>query len=152
MSGGGILDSNKTAPDCSVKDGTYNMLLCGLYGNSVNSFTPFVNLTYNELFFYRLFVGYYLVVLQKNPGTLLHSSQNNNLSTLAKKFSSEYIRSKSALSLSFRMLRDLNMAFPFHVGFSMYQENLDGFGKQLARITLPIYTLYDKLRNVQNPQ
>ncbi|MEI7920087.1 MAG: hypothetical protein WCH65_08290 [bacterium] len=41
---------------CDTKDDTYNIMLCGLYGSSNNSFVPFVNLTYNELFYYRLFL------------------------------------------------------------------------------------------------
>jgi hypothetical protein len=107
---------------------------------------------YNELFFYRLFVGYYLLELQKNPGILSQNVYNTNYSTITKKFSAKYHRSQDALSLSLRMLRDTYMAYPFHIGFLMYQERLDGFGKLLAKITTPIYTLYDKLRNVQKPE
>ncbi|MEI7920088.1 MAG: hypothetical protein WCH65_08295 [bacterium] len=83
---------------------------------------------------------------------MVNTAYNNNLTTIMNEFSSQYIRSKDALTLTFRMLRDTNMAFPFHVGFSLYQEDLDGFGKLMARIAPPIYTLYDKLRNVQKPQ
>ncbi len=137
---------------CATRDDDYNIFLCGLYGDASTSMVSFVNLTYNELFYYRLFASYYILMLQKNPGTLISTSQNNDLSTIQKKFSSQYIRSKTALSLTFRMMRDTYMAFPFHVGFSMYQEDLDGFWKLLANIATPIYTLYDKLRNVQKPQ
>ncbi len=137
---------------CDAKNSNYNLLFCGLYGNSHDSFVPFVNLTYNELFYYRLFMSYYFISLQKNPVILIQSTQNNNLDTIVKKFSSEYMRSKNALSLTFRMLRDTNMAFPLHVGFSLYQEDINEFGKVLARIAPPIYTLYDKLRNVQTAQ
>ena len=48
-------------------------------------------------------------------------------SRIAKTFSTQYMWSKDALSLSLRMMRDTYMAFPFHVGFSMYQEDLHGF-------------------------
>jgi hypothetical protein len=50
-----------------------------------------------------------------------------NYASIYKTFSTQYMRSKDALSLSFRMMRDTYIAFPFHVGFSMYQEDLDGF-------------------------
>ena len=137
---------------CSDKeDVDYNPIVCGLYGDTTTSFVSFENLVYNELFYYRLFVGYYLTMLQKNP-VILTKSIHNNYSKIAKKFSSQYTRSKSASSLTFRMLRDMYTAFPFHIGMLMYKEDLDGFGKTLSAIATPIYTLYDKLRNVQAPK
>lgn len=139
--------------NCSLDENQdRNLLLCGLYGDNTTSFVSFVNLSYNELFYYRLFMGYYLVMLQQNPSTLLKNSQNRSLSTITKKFSTQYTRSKDAMSLTFRMLRDTAMAFPMHIGMEMYKEDLDGFGKLLAKIATPIYTLYDKLRNVQKPE
>lgn len=149
-----ILEINSTFnfSGCETKDANYNILLCGLYDDPSNSFVSFVNLTYNELFFYRLFMWYYFVALQKNPNILIASTKNNNLDTLMKKFSTQYTRSKNALSLTFRMLRDTNIGFPFHVWLSLYQEDVSGFGKILVKIATPIYTLYDKLRNVQAPK
>lgn len=154
FSGVWVLEMQKKlgSASCAVHDWNYNILLCGLYGTPANSFVPFVNLTYNELFYYRLFLWYYFAALQKNPWILVNTAYNNNLTTIMHEFSSQYTRSKDALTLTFRMLRDTNMAFPFHVGFSLYQEDLDGFGKLMARIAPPMYTLYDKLRNVQKPQ
>lgn len=137
---------------CSNKESLdYNPIVCGLYGDTTTSFVSFQNLVYNELFYYRLFVGYYLTMLQKNP-VILTKSIYNNYSKIAKKFSSQYTRSKSASSLTFRMLRDMYTAFPFHIGMLMYKEDLDGFGKVISAIATPIYTLYDKLRNVQAPK
>ena len=89
-------------------------------------------------------------MLQKHPN-ILYGSIYNNYTKIAKKLSSQYIRSKSASSLTFRMLRDMYTAFPFHIGMLMYKEDLDGFGKSLSAIAPPIYTLYDKFRNVQTP-
>jgi len=131
---------------------SYNIVVCGLYADTSASFVSFVNLVYNELFYYRLFVWYYLTALQKHPGILAKSTYQRNYTTISKKFSTEYTWIKSALSLTFRMMRDMHTAFPFHIGLLMYQESLDGFGKTLAGIAPPIYTLYDKLRNVQAPQ
>ncbi|MFA6256147.1 MAG: hypothetical protein WC606_03090 [Candidatus Absconditabacterales bacterium] len=136
---------NTDDPSCSSVNNTQiNLFYCGLKDGGA-SMISFVNLLYNELFYYRLFEGYYMIMLQKYP-----SLTTTSYSTIFKKFSSEYIWSKTALSLSLRMMRDTYMAFPFHVGFSMYQEDLDGFGKNLAKIAPSIYTLYDKLRNVQS--
>jgi hypothetical protein len=102
----------------------YDPLICGLYGDTMASLVSFENLVYNELFYYRLFVGYYLTMLQKQPG-ILTKSIYNNYSNISKKFSSEYTRSKSASSLTFRMLRDMYTAFPFHIGMLMYKEYLN---------------------------
>jgi hypothetical protein len=97
-------------------------------------------------------MGYYLSMLQKYPSLLRDNIYLSDYSTIFKSFSTQYMWSKDALSLSLRMMRDTYMAFPFHIGFSMYQEDLNGFWKALARLSPPIYTLYDKLRNVQKPQ
>jgi hypothetical protein len=52
--------------------------------------------------------------------------------------------------LSLRMMRDTYTAFPFHVWFSIYQEDLDSLWSALSHIVRPIYTLDPKLRNVQS--
>lgn len=135
--------SIKDLPACSWSND--NIFVCWLNDAGL-TMVSFVNLAYNELFYYRLFMAYYLTMLQKYPGLV------SNYSSVYRRFSTQYIRSKSAMSLIFRMIRDMYMAYPLHVGFSMYQEDLDGLGKLIARIVTPIYTLYDKLRNVQEPQ
>ncbi|MFA7298718.1 MAG: hypothetical protein WC010_03680 [Candidatus Absconditabacterales bacterium] len=135
---------------CGETDLTKDIFLCGLYGDTAGSLVSFTNLVYNELFYYRLFMGYYFTMLQKNPTILINNTRNTDINKLIKKSSNQYIRSKDALSLTLRMMRDTYMAYPFHIGMLMYQEDLHGFGKLLAKITTPIYTLYDKLRNVQS--
>ena len=128
-----------------------DVFYCWLYGDKAASMVSFVNLAYNELFYYRLFMAYYLTMLQQYPELLKWNAWNLNYSSVFKTFSSQYAWSKDALSLSLRMMRDTYVAFPFHIGFLMYQEDLHGFGRDLAHIAPPIYTLYDKLRNVQKP-
>jgi hypothetical protein len=66
-------------------------------------------------------------MIQKYPQLLLRNTYITEYTSILKTFSTQYMRSKDALSLSFRMMRDTSMAFPFHIGFSMYQEDLDGF-------------------------
>ena len=97
-------------------------------------------------------MAYYLTMLQSYQNLLANNPYADDYSTIAKSFSSQYTWSKDALSLSLRMMRDTYLAFPFHIGFLMYEEDLDGIGKILAKIEPPIYTIYDKLRNVQKPQ
>ncbi len=150
----GILDMTTPAKNdaCALWGMDTDLFYCGLYGDQTIPLHSFVNLSYNELFYYRLFTAYYLVMLQKNPGILAKNTFVTDYDTIVKTLSAQYIRSKSALSLTFRMMRDVYTAFPFHIGLLMYQEDLDKFGKTLAGIATPIYTLYDKLRNVQKPQ
>jgi len=137
---------------CNSTTITTDIFYCGLYGDQVAKLTSFVNLAYNELFYYRLFMWYYLSMIQKHRSLISENTFMTDYNYILKTFSTQYMWSKDALSLSLRMMSDMYMAFPFHVGFSMYQEDLDGFGKAVARIAPPIYTLYDKLRNVQKPQ
>ena len=142
-----------TTPHACLATGTtYDIFLCGLFSDTQTSMISFVNLTYNELFYYRLFMGYYFLMLQKNPTILAKNTYYKESSLLLQEASNQYIRSQDALSLTLRMMRDLYVAYPFHIGFLLYQEWLDGFGNILAKITVPIYTLYDTLRNVQKPQ
>lgn len=131
-------------PTCDQQAPSRNVFYCWLKDTEL-SMTQFINLIYNELYYYRLFVGYYMIILQKYPGI------NSDYATILQNFSSEYAWSKSAISLSLRMMRDMYMAFPFHVWLSMYQEDVDAFSTTLANIATPMYTLYDKLRNVQKP-
>jgi len=126
-----------------------NIFVCWLK-DTWASMVSFVNLLYNELYFYRLFMWYYLVTIQRFPLLLINNQYNNDYSVILKSFSSQYIWSKNALSLSLRMMRDTYMAFPLHIWFLMYQEDLNRFWKTLANIASPIYILYDKLRNVQS--
>ena len=81
----------------------------------------FVDLLYNELYYYRQFVSIYTTKIKENPSFTLSYSFIN------KKFESEYLWSKRAMSLSLRMMRDMYAAFPFHIGLSMYQERLNKF-------------------------
>jgi len=156
LNASGILEISKTKAlanvPCGSPNETTDLFYCGLYGDQWTSLPSFVNLVYNELFYYRLFMWYYLAMIQENPSLISSNTYMNDYSNILKTFSTQYMWSKDALSVSLRMMRDIYVAFPFHVGFTMYQEDLDGFWKALARIAPPIYTLYDKLRNVQKPQ
>jgi hypothetical protein len=129
LNASGILELAKETKDisCATISLTGDIFYCGLYGDKSASLVSFLNLSYNELFYYRLFMGYYLVMLQKYPSLLMQNTYMTDYTTILKTFSTQYMWSKDALSLSMRMMRDMYMAFPFHVGLSMYQEDLDGF-------------------------
>lgn len=114
MTSGDMAPNTKTRPSCSSKDTDLNLIYCGFKNDEASMFS-FINLVYNELFYYRMFVGYYLTILQRNPQILADSAHNNNYASISKKLSSQYIRSKNALSLSLRMMRDMYVTFPLHV-------------------------------------
>lgn len=112
-----------TTPNACLATGDqYDIFLCGLFADTQSSMVSFVNLTYNELFYYRLFMGYYFLMLQKNPTILYKNTYYKQSSALLQEASNQYMRSQEALSLTFRMMRDLYVAYPFHIGFLVYQE------------------------------
>ena len=155
LNASGILSlsaSKAKTVSCPALTSTGDIFYCGLYGDKWASLSSFVNLVYNELFYYRLFMWYYLSMLQAHPELLTNNTYMNDYATILKTFSTQYMWSKDALSLSLRMMRDIYVAFPFHVWFSMYQEDLDGFAKTLKNVMPSIYTLWlYKFKNVQTP-
>lgn len=61
----------------------------------------------------------------------------------------ELSRAKDSLDASLNILQEAYITYPIHIGYLMYLESLNAFGVSLAKIATPVYTLYDKLRNVQ---
>ena len=59
-------------------------------------------------------------VLLKAPVAIANTEVYQRTST----FSNEFTRSQQALSMTLRMMRDIYSAFPLHIGFLMYQEDL----------------------------
>ncbi|MFA5748155.1 MAG: hypothetical protein WC872_03530 [Candidatus Absconditabacterales bacterium] len=144
---------NVNSSECSIDNKNYDILACGLFGDKDNSLLSFINLLYNEIFYYRLFVDYYILTAQEYPQILEDTYSRNTLQNQLEKkisqISNQLMRSEKAISLSIKTLRDNYVAFPLHIGFLMYYEDLNGFGNQLVKIVTPMYTLYDKFRNVQ---
>lgn len=136
---------------CTVSHKDYSLLLCGLYGDKDTSLQQFVNLAYNEFFYYRLFATYYLTMIQtktdilKMTQTTIKPEIDRRSSTLL----NEVQRSQEAFSLTLRMMRDQYAAFPLHIGFLMYQEDFASLGAPLGKISTPISQLYYTLQNVQ---
>jgi len=121
------------------------------------SLSPFINLVYNELFYYNLFVQYYGMQVTKTPDFFKDSTMDAGVWTIAVQQASRINEMKTelmfatwALNMSIRMLRDAYVTFPFHIWFLMYRESLQDFGKSLAKIYTPISTLiWMKFKNVQ---
>jgi hypothetical protein len=93
-------------------------LLCGINGDATTSLEHFLNLMYNELFYYRLFVSYYSLMIRAHASTILGISPtavNDELYDRITTLNDEVTWSQQAVSMTLRMLRDLYAAFPLHI-------------------------------------
>jgi hypothetical protein len=93
-------------------------LRCGINGDTAYSLQGFLNLMYNEFFYYRLFASYYSVMIQGNASTILQLSPTSITDEIYDRtttMNDEIIRSQQALSTTLRMLRDMYSAFPLHI-------------------------------------
>lgn len=149
---------NTTGSDCkeSYKEYGYDVLRCGLFEPWFELKRSYINLVYNEFLYYALFVRYYNNAIRQNNGLApLEYHKNSELASSylvnqAYEFNRAVNASQKAISLSMKMLNELNFTFPLHVWFMMYQEDLLNLrDKSLYKIVTPLYTLYWKLRNVQ---
>lgn len=145
-----VADFDKVC-DVSSTD-KYSLLLCGLYGDTTKSLERFLNLTYNELFYYQYFMNYYSWIMStRSPEVLKTRMQDASLeaTTRITNITNELTWSQQALSLTMRMLRDDYTAFPLHIWFLMYQEDLITISEPLSKLYTPLNQLYYLLRNVQ---
>lgn len=147
-----------TCSDLGKTNSSYNIILCGLrWDPTQKSLSPFINLVYNELFYYNLFVEYYGMQVKKNPTLFKDSTMEAWVWTIITQQTSrinemktELIFSKQALEISIRMLRNAYVTFPLHIWFLMYRESLQDFGQAIAKIATPVYTLFGmKFKGVQ---
>ncbi len=134
----------------------FDTLSCGLFGYGFNINHMYLWLVYNEFLYYSLFVKYYNYVILNNPGLATADQKDDYLFALdylknkAYEFNREVNASQKAISIGMKMLSEIDVTFPLHVWFMMYQEDLLRLrDKSLYKIVTPFYTLYGKLRNVQ---
>lgn len=146
--------SKSDAKVCDAADPAYSLLLCGLYGDTSTSLQQFLNLTYNELFYYRLFMTYYTTMIQSKTELLwlTQATAGPEISKRVTAFANEFTRSQQALAMTIRMLRDQYAAFPLHIWFLMYQEDLQKLANPLAQLYTPLTQLYHTLQNVQKKE
>jgi len=137
----------------------FNILSCWLFGYGFNMNHMYLNLVYNEFLYYALFVKYYNYIILSNPNLAPAEQQKDYqiavdyLKNNAYQFNREVNASQRAISLGIKMLREIDVTFPLHVWFMMYQEDLLNLrDKSLYKIVTPFYTLYGKLRNVQTKE
>lgn len=124
----------------------YDLVLCGTLWETDNGLRPFINMLYNELTRYFTFTTYYKWILsQKNTVDEATTDEISQLEASQEKL----------LFLTNKTLDDLlnfSTSYPIHIGMLMYQEDLLRFRNRLSKVVTPFYTLYHKLRNVQEGQ
>lgn len=128
-----------------------DIIYCGLMGSAIGaSSVSFVDLVYNELFYYRLFMAYYISLLRHYDTYFLDSDNISVERVRVVDRGMQYIYDvQQASELAIQASRDIYMVYPLHVWLSWYYELLYVMRWQLAKVVTPLYTLYDKLRNVQ---
>lgn len=110
-----------------------------------------------EHFFYRLFLTYYDYVIQTDrtifPDQYREASALSAKRLMVSQSIGNYVSwSKQALGMSLGMLHELRITFPLHIGLLAYYEDLFKLRKELIKAVTPLYTLHDKLKNVQKPE
>ena len=143
--------------DCSYprkQDAQYHIFICGFGSQDRNSLDTFALMVNNELFFYRLFMAQYMWWIQSEKRIL--PAWYTSLERYAGKTADiiattqqQIARTQDAVDLSTKMLREMYATFPIHIWLLIYYEDIYRLRKELAKVVTPLYTLYDKLRNVQ---
>lgn len=146
-----------TKIDCAYpwKETTeYNIFICGFGSPDRNSLDTFTLMIHNELFFYRLFMAQYMWWIQAERKILpkwydsldKYAAKTADIIAITQQ---QVARTQDATDLSMKMLREMYATFPIHIWLLIYYEDLYRLRKELAKVVTPLYTLYDKLRNVQ---
>lgn len=130
-----------------------NTITNWLYWGNIDSF---INLIYNELMYYGLFVEYYSYLLQNKS-----EFKNRNVKNFNDKIANNQNRiwemydniesSRKAIQTSIKILKEIQYTFPIHIWFLMYSEDIYKFVWNMNKTLTPIYTLQDIFRNVQKP-
>lgn len=131
--------------DCqNAKFAKANLVYCWLAWEVQWWLSKFVDLVYNELNWYAIFISYY--------GNIIAQREEIKDNIIA-----EYTQSmewpQKFISLTEETLKDLNdiiVTYPIHVTLVAFEEDLLRLrDKYLVKVVTPIYCLYYKLRNVQ---
>jgi len=144
-----ILDNLRILNKDYIYEEKDNLIYNWIIRHSNALFTEFTNTIYNELFFFRLFIDYYNITVSSNYNIIKKTS--SSVIKDITKFDNEFSRIQKSISMTTRNLRDIYISFPLHIGLVMYYEDVLKLWKELEWISTPIYSLYDKFRNVQKP-
>gem|GEM_PF-2461935 len=115
----------------------------------------FVNLLYNELFYYRLFMDYYISMLDLKSVDLLLEDPNKRFQEIVAnrqlRARKNLMYSTQAMDMSMQSLSELYLTYPIHIGFLMLITEYTDLRDSLTRLAPGLYTLTDKMKNPQEP-
>lgn len=155
-----ILDTNKILeqfdkPTCNPKIKS-DIVICGLIWDKLFPWQSLVDLLYNEYFFYRLWIHFYAQQIQINAGLFTDDIRTNDLVDQRIERIGNIQRhahyTDKALTIATKYLREMYATYPIHIGMITYYEKLYSLRGQLIWLVTPLYTLSDKLQNVQDSQ
>ncbi len=121
-----------------------------------------INAMYNELFFYFLFSSVYnehLPFLWENndksnrPPWIEDIEQyQDRVLFVQQQWIQQRAKIQQTTQQTIKEINNLQWAFPLHIGFLLYQEDLYSLRKRLSNIYLPLHQLHYKLENIQNKE
>lgn len=141
--------------DCAYPwSATYNILACGFGVKWSTMPSAFITMIENEVFFYRLFMAHYMWWMQAERRLLDEEERSLNRATekiadIVATTQQQIAWTQDAVDMSIRSLREMAATFPIHIGLLIYYEDLYRLRKELVKVVTPLYTLSEKLRNVQ---
>jgi len=118
----------------------------------------FYNILLNEYFWYSRWLNYYKFVIITKWGWVLSWIRLNekfanvkfDYQKEADFINDELVRSWKAITMSIRILKNIERTFPIHIGLVAYFEDLINFRKKFVQLFTPFHQLYYKLRNVED--
>ncbi len=131
-----------------------NTITSWLYWGNISKF---IDLVYNELMYYSLFIEYYSYLLQsksefKNWDVKNFSDKVVNNKNRVSEMYNNIDGSRKAIQTSIQILKETQYTFPIHIWFLMYSEDIYKFVWNMNKTLTPIYTLQDIFKNVQDPE
>ncbi|GHV25683.1 hypothetical protein FACS1894176_04810 [Bacteroidia bacterium] len=147
--------SQEAGIGCPIEGTGFENFACGLHlsGDQKKGLnTYFTNFLVNEYLNYRLFTDFYINRLRSvHPTNQTDQEKTAHLIELNAIIQQREMF-ETALQTSLKDLQEISTTYPLHIGLVLYQEEALKFrDKYAAKLVTPLYTLYEKLRNVQPP-
>ena len=150
-----ILEKFDDEISCEPKT-KWDIVICGLIWDKLSPWQSFADLLYNEYFFYRLWIHFYAQQIQTNRGIFTDDIRANSLKDQQIErignIQQHAHHTDKALTTATKYLREMYATYPIHIGMITYYEKLYSLRGQLIALVTPLYTLSDKLQNVQDSQ
>jgi len=142
-------DENKISCWAPENSQEYDLIYCWTIWswNTDNWLYPTVGLLYNELFWYTIFWTFYWSTLDEAQEREKQEEQRQDEIAAVKENLTKF---QEITNKTIRDLSNIIISYPMHIGFLIIQEDFLYFrDKSLSKIITPIYTIYNKFRNVQ---